>query len=68
MEKVFNKLKQLAVERGYVQPTTRKAMEMFSQTGRLGEPSKSQRKKLGLSDAPKTGTEDWKKLVGGKNK
>ena len=63
MEKVFHKLKQLAVSRGYVQPTTQKAMAMFSETGRLGEPSKSQRKKLGLKDAPKTGVEDWKKLI-----
>jgi len=64
MEKVFNKLKQLAVERGYVQPTTQKAMDMLKKTGRLGEPSKSQRKKLGLAEAPSTGTEDWQKLVG----
>jgi hypothetical protein len=38
-------------------------MEMFLQTGRLGEPSKSQRKKLGLKDAPKTGSEDLMKLI-----
>lgn len=63
MEKVFHKLKQLAIERGYAQPTTKKAMEMFMQTGRLGEPSRPQRKKLGLKDAAKTGTEDWKKLI-----
>ena len=63
MEKVFHKLKQMAIERGLVQPTTQKAIDMFNQTGRLGEPSKSQRKKLGLGDAPKTGTVDWKKLI-----
>jgi len=63
MEKVFHKLKQLAIERGYVQPTTQKAMDMFNKTGRLGEPSKSQRKKLGLKAAPTTGAEDWKKLI-----
>jgi len=63
MEQVFHKLKQLAIERGYVQTTTKKAMDMFNSTGRLGEPSKSQRKKLGLKEAPKTGTEDWKKLI-----
>ncbi len=63
MEKVFHQLKQMAIQKGYVQPTTAKAIEMFNQTGRLGEPSKAQRKKLGLKDAPKTGTEDWKKLI-----
>ena len=63
MEKVFHQLKQMAIERGYVQSATAKAMDMFSQTGRLGEPSKAQRKKLGLKDAPKTGAEDWKKLI-----
>jgi len=63
MEKVFHRLKQMATERGLAQPTTKKAMDMFSATGRLGEPSKSQRKKLGLKEAPKTGTDDWKKLV-----
>jgi CoB--CoM heterodisulfide reductase subunit B len=63
MEKVFHKLKQMAVARGYVQPTTQKAMDMFAETGRLGEPSKSQRKKLGLKEAPKTGVDDWKKLI-----
>lgn len=63
MEKVFHKLKQLAIERGYVQPTTQKAIDMFTKTGRLGEPSKSQRKKLGLKEAAQTGTEDWKKLL-----
>src|SRR5512143_223954 len=63
MEKVFHKLKQLALARGYVQPTTQKAMDMFAETGRRGEPSKSQRNKLGLKDAPKTGVEDWKKLI-----
>jgi CoB--CoM heterodisulfide reductase subunit B len=63
MEKVFHQLKQLAIERGYVQPTTKKAIDMFNATGRLGEPSKSQRKKLGLKDAPKTGADDWKKLI-----
>lgn len=63
MEKVFGKLKQIAVERGCAQVTTQKAIDMFTKTGRLGEPSKSQRKKLGLKDAPKTGTDDWKKLI-----
>ncbi len=63
METVFHKLKQMAVERGYAQPATKKAMDMFASTGRLGEPSKAQRKKLGLKDAPKSGAEDWKKLV-----
>jgi CoB--CoM heterodisulfide reductase subunit B len=63
MEKVFHKLKQLAIGQGCAQPVTQKAMEMFNQTGKLGEPSKSQRKKLGLKDAPKTGAEDWKKLI-----
>jgi len=63
MEKVFHKLKQLATDEGCTQHPTKKAMEMFLSTGRLGEPSKSQRKKLGLGDAPKTGAEDLKKLI-----
>lgn len=63
MEKVFHKLKQAAIAEGCAQPVTQKAIDMFNKTGRLGEPSKSQRKKLGLGEAPKPGTEDWKKLV-----
>lgn len=63
MEEVFHKLKHEAIGAGCTQHATKKAMEMFLQTGRLGEPSKSQRKKLGLKDAPKTGTEDLMKLI-----
>lgn len=63
MEKVFHMLKQAAVAAGCMQQPTKKAMEMFMQTGRLGEPSKSQRKKLGLKDAPKSGAEELKKLI-----
>lgn len=63
METVFTKLKSMAMEKGQTPSTVQQAVEIFEKTGRLGEPQKAQRKKLGLSDPPAGGVKQWKELV-----
>ena len=62
MNKVFDKLKHLAIEKGKWPKGFAASIEMFRKEGRLGEPS-SVRKKLKLAEPPKSGGEELKKLL-----
>jgi heterodisulfide reductase subunit C len=62
MNKVFDKLKHIAIERGKAPQGFSASIEMFKKDGRLGEPT-SVRKKLKLPEPPKSGAEDLKKLL-----
>lgn len=62
MNKIFDKLKHLALEKGKVPKGFSASIEMFKKEGRLGEPT-SVRKKLKLPEPPKCGAEELKKLL-----
>jgi heterodisulfide reductase subunit C len=62
MNKIFDKLKHIAIERGKAPQGFTASIEMFKKDGRLGEPT-SVRKKLKLPEPPKSGAEDLKKLL-----
>ncbi len=64
MEKVFALLKNLSIEKGTAPIEVQKSIEVFLETGRLGEPSAHSRKKLGLGPASESGNEQLKKLLG----
>jgi CoB--CoM heterodisulfide reductase subunit B len=67
MNKIFDKLKHMAIEKGKVPKAFIASIEMFKKDGRLGEPS-SVRKKLKLGAPPKSGGEELKKLLDHINK
>ncbi len=62
MNKIFDKLKAIALEKGKVPKSFSASIEMFMKEGRLGEPT-SVRKKLKLPEPPESGKEDLKKLL-----
>ena len=62
MNKIFDKLKHLALEKGKSPKGFAASIEMFRKDGRLGEPT-SVRKKLKLPEPPKSGAEELKKLL-----
>jgi heterodisulfide reductase subunit B/Fe-S-cluster-containing hydrogenase component 2 len=62
MNKIFDKLKVLALERGYVPPGMSASMDMFLKTGALGEPT-NVRRKLKLPEHPERGGEELKKII-----
>jgi len=62
MNKIFDKLKQIALAKGKAPQGFNASIEMFKKDGRLGEPS-SVRKKLKLPEPPKSGAEELKKLL-----
>ncbi|MCZ7397467.1 MAG: 4Fe-4S dicluster domain-containing protein, partial [Candidatus Methanoperedens sp.] len=62
MNKIFDKLKHIAIEKGKGPKGFTASIEMFKKEGRLGEPT-SVRKKLKLPEPPKSGAEDLKKLL-----
>ncbi len=62
MNKIFDKLKHIALEKGKGPKGFAASIEMFKKEGRLGEPT-SVRKKLKLSEPPKSGAEELKKLL-----
>jgi heterodisulfide reductase subunit C len=62
MNKIFDKLKHLALEKGKGPKGFAASIEMFRKEGRLGEPT-SIRKKLKLPEPPKSGAEELKKLL-----
>lgn len=62
MNKVFDKLKHMALEKGKAPKGFSSSIEMFMKEGRLGEPT-SVRKKLKLPEPPKSGGEELKKLL-----
>ncbi len=62
MNKIFDRLKQLAIEKGKEPKGFGASIEMFRKDGRLGEPT-SVRKKLKLPEIPKSGGEELKKLL-----
>src|SRR3972149_11803726 len=62
MNKIFDKLKHIAIEKGKGPKGLRASIEMFKKEGRLGEPT-SVRKKLKLPEPPKSGGEELKKLL-----
>ncbi|MCZ7383227.1 MAG: heterodisulfide reductase-related iron-sulfur binding cluster [Candidatus Methanoperedens sp.] len=62
MNKIFDKLKHIALEKGKGPKGFAASIEMFKKDGRLGEPT-SVRKKLKLPEPPKSGAEELKKLL-----
>ncbi len=62
MNKIFDRLKHLAIEKGMGPKGWSASIEMFRKEGRLGEPT-SVRKKLKLPEPPKSGGEELKKLL-----
>lgn len=62
MNKIFDKLKHIAIERGKLPAGYSASIGMFRKEGRLGEPT-SVRKKLKLPEPPKSGAEELKKLL-----
>jgi len=62
MNKIFDKLKHIANERGKGPKGFSASIEMFRKDGRLGEPT-SVRKKLKLPEPPRSGGEELKKLL-----
>lgn len=62
MNKIFDKLKHLALEKGKAPKGFSASIEMFKKEGRLGEPT-SIRKKLKLPEPPKCGGEELKRLL-----
>jgi CoB--CoM heterodisulfide reductase subunit B len=62
MNKIFDKLKQIAIKKGKLPAGYSASIEMFRKEGRLGEPT-SVRKKLKLPEPPKSGAEELKKLL-----
>lgn len=62
MNKIFDKLKHIAIEKGKLPAGYSASIEMFRKEGRLGEPT-SVRKKLKLPEPPKSGGEELKKLL-----
>ena len=62
MNKIFDKLKHMALERGKGPKGFSSSIEMFRKEGRLGEPT-SVRKKLKLPEPPRSGGEELKKLL-----
>lgn len=62
MNKIFDKLKHIAIEKGKLPAGYSASIEMFRKEGRLGEPT-SVRKKLKLPEPPKSGAEELKKLL-----
>jgi heterodisulfide reductase subunit C len=63
MAEVFRTLKELAVERERVPEAVRAAYDLFLETGSLGEPRESARRKLGLKDGPPRGREELLRLL-----
>lgn len=63
MEKAIKELKRIAVQKGYEPQLVKKTIDTYTKTGKIGEPSKTQRKKLGLPDLPESGVEGWKRLT-----
>jgi len=63
METVFTTLKGMAMERGLIPSTVKQAIDTFEKSGKLGEPQKTQRKKLNLPEAPQSGVKEWKEIV-----
>jgi len=62
MNKIFDKLKHIALEKGKGPKGFAASIVMFKKDGRLGEPT-SVRKKLKLPEPPKSGAEELKKLL-----
>jgi CoB--CoM heterodisulfide reductase subunit B len=62
MNKIFDKIKHIAIERGKLPEGYSASIKMFRKEGRLGEPT-SVRKKLKLPEPPKSGAEELKKLL-----
>lgn len=62
MNKIFDKLKHIAIERGKLPAGYSASIGMFRKEGRLGEPT-SVRKKLKLPEPPKSGAEELMKLL-----
>jgi CoB--CoM heterodisulfide reductase subunit B len=62
MNKIFDKIKHIAIEKRKAPKGFSASIEMFKKDGRLGEPT-SVRKKLKLPEPPKSGGEELKKLL-----
>lgn len=62
-ENAMAAMRTVASKKGLATSQVKRGWDMFIKTSRLGEPMASARKKLNLPEAPKSGAEDFKKLV-----
>ncbi len=65
MAETFRKLKELSLEKGTNPEQIPASYETFLETGLLGKPRESARKKLGLGPLPETGGDVIKRIMGG---
>lgn len=63
METVFTTLKRMAINKGLIPATVKQAIETFEKTAKLGEPQKTQRKKLNLPEPTESGVKEWKEIA-----
>lgn len=63
MAETFRKLKELAIERGVGPESVPQSYKMFMETGMLGKPKESARKKLGLSPLPESGGDAMTRIM-----
>ncbi|MCL2504061.1 MAG: heterodisulfide reductase-related iron-sulfur binding cluster [Coriobacteriia bacterium] len=67
MAEVFRKLKELSLKRGSAPEAISQSYRMFMETGLLGKPRESARKKLGLGPLPATGGDAVMRLMEGED-
>lgn len=64
MAETFRKLKELSLEAGTGPESVPASYKLFMETGTLGKPKESARKKLGLGPLPETGGDAIQRLIG----
>ena len=68
MAETFRKLKEIAIERGVGPESVPQSYKMFMETGTLGKPKQSARKKLGLDPLPEDGGDAMSRIMGNSDK
>jgi hypothetical protein len=63
MAGTFRKLKELAIEQGVGPESVPQSYKMFMETGMLGKPKESARKKLGLGPLPEGGGDAMNRIM-----
>jgi hypothetical protein len=63
MAETFRKLKEIAIEQGVGPESVPQSYKMFMETGTLGKPKQSARKKLGLDPLPQDGGDAMSRIM-----
>jgi len=63
MAETFRKLKEISIERGVGPDSVSQSYKMFMETGTLGKPKESARKKLGLAPLPESGGDAMSRIM-----